>query len=260
MRLSQDARAWHLLRRLQPNGIYVAVELALLALLAVQCARLIWAAVTPVGPLGDWRRNAAVAYSPAILQSFDPFFRLSQASGPAVITALDLKLYGVREDRASGRGSAIIGLPDGSQASFGVGEAIMPGVTLAGVAFDHVTIARGAVKEQLFLDQSQEVTPIAPTPAAAAPAAPSLAQAIQFEPRRQHGTITGVAVQPRGAATAFFEAGFRPGDVIVSVNGVSARSGDPAGVLAAAAVSGGTVAVEVERDGKVLPLQVKTGR
>ena len=240
------------LRRFLPNGIYGAAELALLGLLAVQCARLIWAVVTPVGPLGDWRAPAPIVPDRTILQSFDPFFRLSQASGPAVVTALDLQLYGVREDRASGRGSAIIGLPDGSQASVAVGEAILPGVTLSAVAFDHVTIARGPVKEQLFLDQSQEATPVATAPPSAPPELPALAQAIQFEPRRQNGAITGIAVQPRGAGTAFFEAGLRPGDVIVSVNGASAVNADVAAAFAA-----GSAAIEVERDGRRVPLQIK---
>ena len=61
----------------------------------------------------------------------------------------------MREDRATGRGSAIIALPDGTQSSYGVGEEIMPGVTLTAVAADGVTISRNGVMEQLFLDQSQ---------------------------------------------------------------------------------------------------------
>jgi general secretion pathway protein C len=164
MRLTLDARARRLLRRLPQNSVFLAVEIALLALLALQCARLLWALVTPVSPLGDWRRDAVAAVaSPAILSTFDPFFRLSRSNGPVIITSLNLKLFGVREDRASGRGSAIIGLPDGTQGSFAVGEDILPGVTLAAVAFDNVTIRRGGAREQLFLDQSQAATPVAPS-------------------------------------------------------------------------------------------------
>ena len=156
MRLSLDARMQRLLRRLPHDSVTSAVELALLALLAWQCARLVWALVTPVSPLGDWRQDTAVATpSPAIFAAFDPFFRLSQTGGPVIVTGLNLKLFGVRQDRASGRGSAIIGLPDGRQVSYAVGEEILPGVTLSSVAFDNVTIRRGAADEQLFLDQSQ---------------------------------------------------------------------------------------------------------
>ena len=69
-----------------------------------------------------------------------------RAGGPVVVTSLNLKLYGVREDRATGRGSAIIALPDGRQLSFAVGEEIMPGVTLTAVGFDNVTISRGGAR------------------------------------------------------------------------------------------------------------------
>jgi general secretion pathway protein C len=82
-----------------------------------------------------------------------------------VVTSLDLALYGIRQDEASGRGSAIIATPDGVQRSFAVGEEIVPGVTLTAVAFDSVTISRGGVTEQLFMDQSpaaQVVGPAAP--------------------------------------------------------------------------------------------------
>jgi len=155
MRLSLDVRVQRLLRRLPPDSVTSVVELALLGLLAWQCARLAWALVTPVSPLGDWRRDTVAAPSPAVFAAFDPFFRLSQTSGPVTVTGLNLKLFGVRQDRASGRGSAIIGLPDGRQASYAVGEEILPGVTLSAVAFDNITIRRGSGDEQLFLDQSQ---------------------------------------------------------------------------------------------------------
>ena len=91
-------------------------------------ARLFWILVAPLGPVGEWR--AASAMTPPVnvtaLGSFDPFFRLTQGGGPVVVTALNLTLHGVREDRATGRGSAIIALPDGRQLSFSFGD-----VTLA---------------------------------------------------------------------------------------------------------------------------------
>jgi general secretion pathway protein C len=175
MRLALDPRAQRLLRRVPRTNVYTLAELALLSLVAIQCARLVWVAVTPVGPVGDWRPPAPAALAqsgPGLLGSFDPFFRLAgQTAGPVVVTSLSLKLFGVRQDTASGRGSAIIALPDGQQRSFAVGDEIMPGVTLAGVAFDNVTISRGGATEQLFMDQSKGA-PAAPGAPAGAPAAP----------------------------------------------------------------------------------------
>jgi len=176
MRLALDPRARRLLRRVPRTTVYSAMELLLLSVLAVQCARLVWTLVTPVGPGGEWKAAAALRppapASAALLGSFDPFFRVNnQGAAPVVVTSLNLKLFGVREDRASGRGSAIIATPDGTQRNFAVGEEIVPGVTLTGVAFDHVTVSRGGTSEQLFLDQSS-----------AAPAAGAVAQGARPAP------------------------------------------------------------------------------
>lgn len=173
MRLALDPRARRLLRRVPRTNVYSAMELLLLSLLALQCARLVWTLVTPVGPVGEWRSTAALRpslpSSPSLLGSFDPFFRLSGDAGPVVVTSLDLKLFGVRVDHASGRGSAIIGTPEGQQRSFAVGDEIMPGVTLTGVSFDNVTIDRGGTQEQLFLDQSPPAEVVATEPPAEVP-------------------------------------------------------------------------------------------
>src|SRR3954467_11114697 len=156
MRLDGDGRTGRMLGRLPRLTAYSWAELLLLVLIAAQCARLFWILVAPIGPVGDWKATgAAVApQDPSLLARFDPFFRLDGTTAPAVVTSLNLKLYGVREDRATGHGSAIIALPDGRQLSFEVGEEVMPGVTLTAVGFDNVTISRGGGAEQIFLDQS----------------------------------------------------------------------------------------------------------
>lgn len=256
-----------LLRRLT---VYSATELLLVVLIAVQAARLVWTLAAPVGPVGDWK--AVSAQLPradgAALAAFDPFFRLS-AGGPVVVTALNLKLTGVREDRATGRGSAIIQLPDGRQLSFAVGEEIMPGVTLAAVGFDNVTISRGGTQEQIFLDQSQPVavatgdpntTTVVPPgaqPQVVTPQGPvSLTNTpINFAPRMVAGTVNGVTVTPgNDGGRAFSAAGFQPGDVIVVVNGQRVSSLEQ---IRGAMAAGGTVSVMVERGGRGVPLTVR---
>ena len=71
----------------------------------MQCARLVWTIVTPVGPIGDWKAESALrpAVPAGLLGSFDPFFRLTAQSGPVVVTSLDLKLHGIRQDQAAWR-------------------------------------------------------------------------------------------------------------------------------------------------------------
>jgi general secretion pathway protein C len=146
--------------RLPPHS---AVELVLLTLVAAQSARLVLALVTPLGPIGEWSASSVRRAAPPthILGSFDPFFRLARNEGPITVTSLDLQLFGVREDRATGRGSAIIGSPGGEQRSFTVGEEILPGVTLVSVGFDHVSLSRGGAEERLFLNQPGAAAPTA---------------------------------------------------------------------------------------------------
>ena len=267
-------RGGRLIERLPRLTVYSAAELILLVLIAVQAARLIWTLAAPIGPVGDWRSTSAQAprSDGAVLAAFDPFFRLS-AGGPVVVTSLNLKLTGVREDRATGRGAAIIQLPDGRQLSFNVGEEIMPGVTLQAVGFDNVTINRGGAQEQIFLDQSQPVpvaggdpnttTPVPPgtqpqvvTPNGPLQAAPgNMAGAINFMPRVAGNGVNGVMVAPgNDGGRAFSAAGFQPGDVIVAVNGQRVTSLEQA---RAAMGSGGQVSVMVERGGRGVPLTVR---
>jgi len=283
MRLVLDPRARRLLRRIPRSTVYSALELALLSLLALQSARLVWTIVTPVDPVGQWRASGGFAPgSSALLGQFDPFFRLSGAAGPVVVTSLNLKLFGVREDRATGRGAAIVALPDGTQRSFAVGDEIVPGVTLTAVGFDSVTISRSGTPEQLFLDQSQPAAlagagapPMvvgAPPPGGFAPlpivttAAPpvevegSAATDIQFSPRLNGRNVTGVTVAPKGAGTAFRAAGLAAGDVIVSVNGQRITSPDQARSLAGQISGNREVTMQVERNGRVVPLRVRVGQ
>ncbi len=268
MRLRPNMRAGSLLRRLPRPQWLAGLELALIALIAVQAARLFWIWVTPVGPIGEYRGALPSAPPAAALGEFDPFFRLAPASGPLVVTSLNIKLHGVLEDRATGRGSAILALPDGSQRSFGVGEEILPGVVLESVGADHVTLRRGGAAEQVFLDQSAPAA--APDPAsipAAAPASslpvasPDLPPAtpLRLEPRTEGGRTAGIAVSPGGDGGRIFrEAGFAPGDVIVAVNGRPVSSIEQA--REALGGASGPQSILVERAGRQVPLRVELPR
>jgi general secretion pathway protein C len=280
MRIALDPRARLFFARLPRTSAYTLLELVLLSLLAVQCARLVWTIVTPVGPIGDWRPEASLrpAGQIGLLGSFDPFFRLDNQAGPVVVTSLNLALHGIRQDEASGRGSAIIATPDGVQRSFAVGEEIVPGVTLTAVAFDSVTISRGGVTEQLFMDQSppaQVVGTAAPPvagpsgaapPAAGAgpapPAAPTarLIDEVSFSPRTNGNEVTGIIVAPQGSGDAFRAAGFAPGDVIVRVNGRRVDSPEEARSVAADLAAARNASVQVERDGRTVTLRLRSGQ
>jgi general secretion pathway protein C len=240
----------------------VIAEILVVALLASQVARLVWTVAVPAGPLGAWSAPARVpaAPDPTLLGSFDAFFRQAADDEAATVSSLALTLLGTRVDTVSGRGSAIIATPDGTQASFLVGETIMPGVRLRSVEFDGVTIDRGGAAERLFLDQSSGSAPITPDsipPAAATPAASAAANRLTAEiavaPRLAGGSVTGLVLTPKGAGTAFAAAGLQPGDVLVSVDGRAvADIRDPASILQS--LDAGGVSIAIERAGRPLTL------
>ncbi len=261
-----------------PQVPLASLLIGLLALLlAVQVARLLWAVVTPVGPLGNWR-PAQVNFVPpaarmALFLGFDPFFRNDATATTANVTSLSLTLFGIRANESSGSGSAIIAGEDGVQNSYGIGEEVAPGVILDSVAFDHVILSRGGVKESLYLDQSVPAETVgttpSTTPATSAPALPggapkapqpglgdglnaeTIQKSIGFSPRSEGGRVTGLVVQPRDDGTMLRMAGFQPGDIITGLNGRPVTS---AADIAAQLRPGARLSVEIERGGSKLPI------
>lgn len=252
------------------------IEAALLVILLIQVARLLWALVTPVGLFGEWRAREPVVVGAdarrALFAGFDPFFRAGVAAvpgQPAVqqVTSLPLRLYGIRLNEASGQGSAIIAGEDGAQASYAVGEEIVPGVTLRAVRFDHVVIERGGASEQLYIDQSGDAA-TADAPPEAAPSPPAAGQlaaqmtpqgvleAVSFVPRTENGGVTGVVVNARGSGELFARAGFRPGDIIVQMNGAPIRSMGDIQALQSAITPGARISLMVERGSATVPISL----
>ena len=241
-----------------------AVIAALIIILAIQIAKLAWAIVVPLGPVGDWRPAtvSSVAAMPVETQNFDPFFRLQTATPTtAVVTSLSLTLFGTRIDSAMGRGSAIIATPDGVQSSFAVGDEIVPGVKLKMVAYDNVTIDRGGVDEQLFLDQSVVATVAqpsvrAPESLAELSTAKSLQGSIDAAPRMNGGALTGLTLKPKGDGALFRSAGLESGDVLTAINGKTLTSLSDVNQMTAGA--DGTVSLQIERAGRTMTLSAKT--
>lgn len=256
-RMVLHSRAW---RSVSLARLAIAT---LCLLLAIQAARLFWAIVTPVGPLGNWRAPSLTIVPPAarnaLFSSFDPFFRSDVAASTNNVTSLNLTLFGIRANESSGGGSAIIAGEDGVQNSFAVGEEVAPGVTLDSVAFDHVVLSRGGVKESLYLDQSVPAEPVGPASASDAPPATgdvslnseTLQKSIGFAPRNESGKVTGMVLQPRDDGTVLRMSGFQAGDIVTAVNGRPVTS---AADIASQLRPGARLSVEVERGGSKVPI------
>jgi general secretion pathway protein C len=226
---------------------------------------LFWALFKPLGPVGRWQavRGVPVIADPNLLTRFDPFFRVSR-SGPAAVTSLALKLFGIRVDQAMGRGSAIIATPDGVQTSYAVGDEIVPGVKLKSVAFDHIVLERGGVEEHLFLDQSV-AAPLAGAPGSAAPTSPpgasapsaqitpqALAEGIAFAPRTDKVGAAGLVVAPKGSGTLFAQTGLVQGDIVTQINGQPVRSASDIADAVVRVPPGGRLNFMIERNGTTM--------
>lgn len=227
MRLTLHPRLSRIVRALPQGGPLAWLEIVLLVALAVQVARLVWTVLTPVGPLGDWRPPQAAVMSAeartALLARFDPFFRGNAgAQGPAAVTSLSLKLFGIRLNEASGGGSAIIATPDGVQSSIAVGQEVVAGVVLKAVAIDHVVLTRGGADETLYIDQSVSAPTAAPSPQVVAPGA---------APTPPIGTLPGtpppVAVTPPANQTTTGAAPAQPAQPPAQFNAPPAQQTIP---------------------------------
>ena len=248
-----------------PSDVSLWLKALLLAVLAVQLARLIWAAVTPVGPLADWRPAGAIAIPPAaqaaVIAAVNPFDRM--ATGPtAVSLPSDLKLFGVRAGSAAIPGGAIIGLPDGRQISVSVGEPVMPGVVLVNVGFDYAEVDRQGTRQRLFMDQDRPPETVGPGGPLAAPNGTTASRptvqavraAVRFSPRLSQNGLTGITVTPGGDQATFTAIGFRDGDVIVAVNGARIASASDLAQLQQSFAPGASLALTVDRGGVQVPI------
>lgn len=277
--------------RLASGRGWLALELALVAVLAVQGARLVMIFVAD-SPAATPLSITAAPADPGVFARFDAFFRtggqgsLAEATGAE---ASQMRLYGVRAGGADG-GSAIIGLSDGKQVSVAVGETVLPGLILKAVADDHVVLARGASLSRLIFTEKPEGAPAppppppgpqvmgpsttsgtAPAPLAsgpwhkAAPPTPAvdpaqlMAQA-SLRPRLRGARIDGFTVGARGEAPLLRATGLQPGDVVLSVNGTPLNSLERVSDLRQDLANTDTAEIRFERNGQVQTTTIRTGR
>jgi len=241
--------------------------------LAIQLGRAVWTLATPASDAAA--APAATAAAPVDVEAFrriDAFFRSGAGSalGPADGGGAEtLRLFGVRAGGPDG-GSAILGLPDGSQRSVLVGEEALPGLILEAVTAEGVTLSRGGAITRLgFSDAPAGAPPpppataevMAPTPAA--PAAPvidpaALAAQAGLRPRLRGARIDGFIVQTRGDGAAVRAAGLQAGDVLLAVNGVELTGAAQVAQLRQQLADAASAEIRFERAGAVRTVTVRT--
>ena len=227
---SYSDRFGAMVRWYNQRGPYPVLLAVLAFLLLIQAVRLVWLVLTPLGPVGDYRANDVEVLSPqsrlTLFSSFDPFFRGGAAQTANVVTSLQLTLFGIRMNEASGLGSAILAGPDGVQENYVVGEEIMSGVT---------------------------------APVSLATAGNEIPGIASLAPRNEGGRVTGIVISPLGDGSLFKSAGFRDGDIIVSINGSPVGSTSDIEALKSQIKPGARLSVEVERGANTVPVAVNLG-
>ncbi|SOU08629.1 type II secretion system protein N [Xanthomonas arboricola] len=209
-----------------------ALACVLLALLALQCARVVWLVIAPIGPLGTAQvATPAQAELPALRR--DVFYRsVAEATSDGIV------LHGVRAGGA--QAAAFLSSGDGRQGAYRIGDIVVPGVTVQAIASDHVLLRTGSGVRRLALVEST-ASAAATSPATAAPAAVGGAPAVTSNVGTAAGTATaaavdpqqllttaglrasedgsGFTVMPRGDGALLRQAGLAPGDVLTQLNG-----------------------------------------
>lgn len=255
------------LRRASRAALGEWIVLALAALCVALAVNLFWVIVSPVGSIGNWKARTPLTLPAsartALYTTFDPFSRMGGSADAQVnVTSLSLTLFGTRVNENSGSGSAILAGADGVQQSYAVGDEVVPGVTLAQVAFDHVVLSRGGVKESLFLDQSVPAEMVGQVAVPAAPVAQAevgevmlnaatLRDSVKVIPRNEGGRITGLILSAKDDGAMLRNAGLMPGDIVVTING---RPVGSVADIAAQLRPGAKLTMEVERGSQKIPI------
>lgn len=252
------------------GGVAVACELACWSALGVSLAALMWSIVEPKGAIpaptaadatsGLKRIDALVT---RLSQTSDPFLDpLSATAGPVGVSpeATGFTLHATRAGFA-GEGTAIIAAAGGAQGAYAVGETVANGARLAVVASDHVELDIGGQRMRLsFPGASGAPSSLLTASITDAPAdyrtgaevsSPMLINALALQPVNRNGRPAGFEVMPQADGGLLSAAGLRPGDVLLSVNGIDASAGGDLSAYREQLMSGQQVLIRYERAGQV---------
>ncbi|MEC9359068.1 MAG: type II secretion system protein GspC [Pseudomonadota bacterium] len=235
------------------------VSAALVVVLGVQLAHLVWAFVpapawTPPPVLADGKKSDSKAVDLNLIVGAALFGRYEVPKTRAAIedapdTRLNLKLIGILANTDTQGSRALIESSNGDEKPYAINDDIARGVTLQAIFPDRVILSRAGQLETLRLDKDK---PSAATDSRYLPsqsggdnavdvaeltqiretllADPSRAQEfIRVVPANVGGNQRGYRIYPGRDRSLFSAAGLRPGDLVTAVNGVELN--DPARAL-----------------------------
>lgn len=226
------------------------LEVALITLLALQAARMLWL-LLPASPIGE---AAQPAHANTIaLPTIDMFYRNDTPTGTPA-DAGGYSLRGVRID-ADG-GSAILVDAGGHQQAYRAGEHVAPGLVLERVAPGHVLLRGAGGLQRLELPALADAAasaglPISlPATSATGSATPAIDPAsLLAQAGLSANEGGGYTVNPRGDAGLLQAAGLQAGDVVESVDGQDLTA-ERVAALQDELAPGQAVTLTVRRDGQ----------
>jgi type II secretion system protein C len=191
------------------------------------------------------------------------------------VTALNLRLVGTLAQAAPQQARALIQIGTAYEKTFREGDrlpVIAEGgtlVTLHSIHPDHVILARGQRFERLSLPQAENrlaalvsrVDSAGPRPGSELAfgdwrfSPEQILGSVHARPIQENGLVQGIEIRPLRNARAFNRAGFRPGDVVVSVEGMPVGAIASTDQLLADLVHRSSVSVMVQRNGQTIPVQ-----
>lgn len=248
------------------GGVAATCELAGLSALGVSLAALMWTVVTPRGAMAappgpatsveDGLADVVTRLS----RIEDPFTRGGVMQTAAAGEASGFVLHAARA-WDDGQGTAILSTSGGQQGAYGIGEEITPGVTLALVANDHVEIDVGGRRMRVSFPnaaapamQMAQSLPADYSAAAKASAVPSLT-GLPLQPVSRDGAQAGFEVMASADSRMLAATGLKAGDILLSVNGVSAATANPESYRQQL-LSGQPVDIRFERGGHVQSIRL----
>ena len=283
-----DTLLQSLVQRWEPSFRRFVVAV-LAVLFGVILSRLIWVLVEPGGavsqtaPLPRYNLSEAnqvrVNADTNLLTQMNPFALGDQADelliDEAPETALNLELKASRWSSFDTFASATILTPDNQTRVYQPGDEIISGVTLEKVLRnDEVLLRRNGVIESLRKSGRDEELSVLEidgqrtTSNSATENAPRSVQvadgqalylSLQISPVNEDGNIVGYRLNPRDDGQLMRAAGLQPGDVLIALDGDGIGDIEPED-LADRIVSGTSVSLTVERQGKTEVVELALGR
>lgn len=262
------------------------IECALVILVAISIAKLIWLIVAPQASVAELptrplpspvtQVKTTVTADRTLLVKENPFaVEVSVEEIAAPETQLNLRLAGLIMSTAEGGGSAQITTPDNRTSRFTIGDEVIPGVELERILSDRVILSRNGESETLlFGDRGQGLSVITdgsqtePQPDASTAFPPSgapttlvdtpldgivknpdiLFQNFSLAPVQFAGGDAGFVISATGTQDIITASGLQQGDVLLEVNGTNVSELDITDLIDEVGASQLAV-LSIERDG-----------